>query len=332
MIGMVRALIADPDLPNKVRAGRAGEVRMCLGLSECHHIGRHRVPMTCAVNAAAAREDELAIVPAAAPKTVVVVGAGPAGMEAARVAALRGHHVYLADAHRRLGGTPGVLALDPNRRNLHDLAAYFETQFRTLGVELMLGNRVTAEELIEFAPDAVVVATGGRPFVPAVPGIGAGNVVTALDVLQGASTREGVLVVGGLDNHLAAPTIAEFLADQGKQVEMISERFDFADGAEDGTRLPLAERLFAKGVQVSLMHRLERVDGSGATVRSVFASAAERRLDGVSVVLACGLVPDNDLARALEGHIAEVHVVGDALAPRRIMHATLEGARAAHAL
>jgi NADPH-dependent 2,4-dienoyl-CoA reductase/sulfur reductase-like enzyme len=253
-------------------------------------------------------------------------------MEAARVAALRGHHVYLADASRRLGGTPAVLALDPNRRNLHDLAAFFETQFRSLGVELMLGNRVTAEELVEFAPDAVVVATGGTPFVPDVPGIDSPNVVTALDVLRGAPTSDRVLVVGGLDNHLAAPTIAEFLADQGKRVEMISERFDFADGAEDGTRLPLAERLFDKRVTVSLLHRLECVDGAGAVVRPSFASATARRVDDATVVLACGLVPDGRLAHGLTGHIPEVHVVGDALAPRRIMHATLEGARVAHAL
>src|SRR5690606_20177441 len=124
MVGMVRALIADPHLPNKAREGRADEIRMCLGMSECHAIGPHRVPVTCAVNAAAAREAEMEITPADVPKTVVVVGAGPAGMEAARVAALRGHHVYLADARRTLGGTPAVLALDPNRRNLRDHAVY----------------------------------------------------------------------------------------------------------------------------------------------------------------------------------------------------------------
>src|SRR6185295_14897798 len=97
LVGMVRALIADPELPNKAREGRAGEVRMCLGMSECHHIGRHRVPMTCAVNAAAGREEEMAVTPAAIRKAVVIVGAGPAGLEAARVAGLRGHKVYLCD-------------------------------------------------------------------------------------------------------------------------------------------------------------------------------------------------------------------------------------------
>ena len=117
---MVRALVADPELPRKALEGRAGEVRMCLGLSECHYIGRRRlwVPMTCAVNAAAAREAEMDIVRTETPKTVLVVGAGPAGLEAARVAALRGHKVFLCDRERAIGGTVRILAMDPNRRNL----------------------------------------------------------------------------------------------------------------------------------------------------------------------------------------------------------------------
>ena len=331
MIGMVRALIADPDLPNKARAGRTTEIRMCIGMSECHHIGPHRVPITCAVNAAAAREAEMEIVATDSPRTVVVVGAGPAGMEAARVAALRGHHVYLADARRSLGGTPAVLALDPNRRNLRDHAAFFDVALRAAGVELMLGNVVTADELAAFAPDVVVVATGGATLIPEVPGIDQANVVTALDVLRGATTRERVLVVGGLDAHLGAPTVAEFLADNGRQVEMISEQFDFTRGAEDATRLPLMHRLMTKGVVVSLLHRLVRVDDGAAWVMQSF-TRQERRITDITVVLACGLVPSDGLARQLVGRVREVHVIGDALAPRRIMHATLEGARVAHAL
>jgi 2,4-dienoyl-CoA reductase-like NADH-dependent reductase (Old Yellow Enzyme family)/thioredoxin reductase len=331
LIGMVRALIADPDLPNKARSGRPEDVRMCLGLSECHHIGPYRTPLTCAVNAAAAREDEMEIVPAARPKTVVVVGAGPAGLETARVAALRGHHVYLAERRRQIGGTPALLAVDPNRRNLRDHAAFFEPQLTRLGIEMMLGNEVTAEEMIAFAPDVVVVATGGRPLVPDVPGIDGSNVRGALDVLAGRPPVGATLVVSGFDNHLAGPTIAEFLADNGCTVELISERLDFAGGVEDGTRFVMMQRLLHKGVTVSLLHRLVAVDAGGAVVSGTF-SGEERRLEEVTVVLACGLVPDDSLASALHSRLPEVHVIGDALAPRRIMHATLEGARAARAI
>src|SRR5262249_19373166 len=256
MVGMVRALIADPELPRKAREGRADEIRMCLGISECHHAGAHRVPVTCAVNAAAAREAEMEIRPAAAPKTVVVVGAGPAGMEAARVAALRGHLVYLCDAEREIGGTVRILALDPNRRNLRDHAAYFQPLLQRLGVELMLGNTVSADELVEFGADAVVVATGGTPVVPPADGIDGRNVVTALDAPRGrAPLGTNALAVAGRDSDLGAPTIAEFLADSGRHVEMIGEQVDFARAAEDVTRFTLLHRLKTKGVAVSMVMR-----------------------------------------------------------------------------
>jgi 2,4-dienoyl-CoA reductase-like NADH-dependent reductase (Old Yellow Enzyme family) len=332
MVGMVRALIADPELPNKAREGRADEVRMCLGMSECHYIGMHRVPMTCAVNAAAGREAELEVTPAASARTVLVVGAGPAGMEAARIAALRGHHVYLCDRERALGGTPRILARDPNRRNLRDHAVYFERELRRLGVELLLGEEVTAETVVEFAPDAVVVATGGLPLIPDVPGVDQPNVVTGLAVLRGDATVRGrAVVAGGLDNHVGAPTIAEFLADQGVEVEYLSEQMDFAHGAEDGTRIPLMHRMLGKGVRVSMMHGLARVDGGGCEVIDTFTRRT-RRVEDATVVLACGLVADDRLARELRGSVGELHVVGDSLAPRRMMHATVEGARVGMAL
>ncbi len=334
MVGMVRALVADPELPNKARQGRADEVRMCLGMSECHYIGMHRVPMTCAVNAAAGREAEMAITPAAVSRTVLVVGAGPAGMEAARVAALRGHRVYLCDRERALGGTPRILARDPNRRNLRDHAVYFERELRRLGVELLLGEAVTADAVVEFAPDVVVVATGGRPLIPDALGVDQPNVVTALAVLRGDATVQGrAVVVGGLDNHVGAPTVAEFLADQGVEVEFLSEQMDFAHGAEDGTRLPLMHRMLTKGVRVSMLHRLWRVGDGGCEVMQTFTRET-RRVDDCTVVLACGLVADDTLARHLRGSGSdiEMHVVGDSLAPRRMMHATVEGARVGMAL
>jgi 2,4-dienoyl-CoA reductase-like NADH-dependent reductase (Old Yellow Enzyme family)/thioredoxin reductase len=331
MVGMVRALIADPELPRKAREGRVTEIRMCLGLSECHAIGAHRTPLTCAVNAAAARERELTVTVAPDRKTIVVVGAGPAGMEAARIAAARGHHVYLADKRRTIGGTPALLALDPNRRNLRDHAAYFDVELHRLGVELVLGNEVTADEMVEFGADAVVVATGGIPIVPDVAGIAGPNVVQALDVLRGTVVAGAVVVVGGYDKHLGPPTIAELLADRGCTVELISDHLDFASGVEDGTRLPLMQRLRAKRVRVSQLHRLAAV-GDGAVELLDTATRERRVVDGATVVLACGLAPDDRLASELAGRVPAVHVIGDALAPRRIMHATLDGARLATTL
>lgn len=331
LIGMVRALIADPELPSKVRSGRVNEVRMCLGLSECHYAGEHRTPIQCAVNAAAGREASIEIVPAREPKTVVVVGAGPAGMEAARVAAIRGHRVYLCDARREIGGTVRRLARDPNRRNLLDHTAYFDEQLRRLRVERLLGNPVAAEEVLEFGADAIVLATGAVPVVPELAA-GRDHVLTALDVLEaGTAPADRALVVGGLDAHLAGPTIAEYLADLGCEVEFISEQLDFASGAEDATRIVVMDRLVRKGVRVSLSTRLTATDDRGATVRELF-SGRERRIADAAVVLACGAAPRTELALQLRGCGTPLYVIGDALAPRRLIHATAEGNRVGSAL
>jgi len=328
MVGMVRALIADPDLPNKMRSGKADEVRMCLGMSECHHIGRFRVPMTCAVNAAAGREEELTLEPAPEPKTVVIVGAGPAGLEAARVAATRGHKVYLCDEEKRIGGTIRWLANDANRRNLLDHTVYYERILTDLNVELVLGHRVTAEDVRGFEAHAVVVATGARPLVPDVPGIGGASILTAEAVFRGAALPTGpILVVGGLDTHLAGPTVAELLADRGHEVILINEQVDFAAAAEDGTRFTILDRLKRKRVQIVMCRRLVGIDGGAALTVDTFGARDVHRLTAVSIVLACGLLPNDEIYRQLKGDIAELHLIGDAIAPRRLMHATVEGAR-----
>jgi thioredoxin reductase len=258
------------------------------------------------------------------------VNAVLAGSEVALISLNEAQLTRLAARGAR-GRAVAGLARDPNRRNLRDHAAWFEEELRRLGVQLVLGNVVTANELVDFEADVVVVATGARPLVPDVPGIADPRVVTALDVLDGAPVGSAALVVGEFEKHLGPPTVAEFLADGGAGVELVSQQFDFASGAEDGTRLPLRQRLARKGVTVSLLHRLVEVDGTGAVVEDTL-TRERRHLTGVTVVLACGSVPDDRLAKDLRGRIPEVHVVGDALAPRRMMHATLEGARVALAI
>ena len=333
IVGMVRALIADPDLPNKARAGKADEIRPCLAMSECHFIGERRTPVTCAVNPAAGREDELALRPLQGkPKSVVIVGAGPGGMEAARVAALRGHVVYLADEAPFIGGTPRLLAADPNRRILRDQSAYYETLFKQLEVTLSLGARVSADDLAEFGADVVVIATGGSQIIPEIPGIDGPDVVTAMEMLKTPTLcRAQALVVGGLDSHIAGATIAEFLADRGVAVEYINEHMDFAHGAEGVTRIDLMRRLSRKGVGMKMSTALVRVGDGCAEIENTLSNKRER-LQDVTIVLACGVIADDSLARELGNRVPELHVIGDALAARRIMHAVLEGARVANSI
>lgn len=327
MAGMVRALIADPELPRKAKDGRLQDIRHCLGLNECHYIGPERKPVMCAVNPAAGREAEMELVPAPVSRRVLVIGAGPAGMEAARSAALRGHRVTLMDRNDALGGTVRILAMDPNRGVLAELPRFMERELRRGGVDVRLGQEVTVDTVLQIEPDVVVVATGGKAHVPKVPMMEPWMFVIDTQVLlRRARIGRKVLVVGEMDNHVAGATVAEFLADQGKEVELVSEQMDFAPGAEQATRFVLMKRLLAKGVTVSLMTRLERIDEDGAVLLHTF-SRQERCAVVDTIVVAAGRRADDALAEALRDQVHELHLIGDCLAPRRIMHATLEGAR-----
>jgi 2,4-dienoyl-CoA reductase-like NADH-dependent reductase (Old Yellow Enzyme family)/thioredoxin reductase len=324
MIGLTRALIADPRIVEKVRTGRAGDVTPCVGGNECHY-GR---TVACAVNPAAGREEELASVPATSPRQVLVVGAGPAGMECARVAARRGHRVRLVDEAVELGGTLRVVGSDPNRR---EFLAYLDSvarQLDALGVDIQLGCRLTADASAVDDADAVVLATGSTPWIPPVPGIERSHVVTSLDVLQGrASVGSSVVVVGGLDDHLPPLTTADFVADGARRVTLLAEPMVAGEAIEAATLFALTRRLLEKAVELEPMTALHAVGDGSVVVRNTLTNAT-RVIEGVdTVILACGRRPRRELAAALARRGRPFSLIGDCLSPRRLVHATLDGAR-----
>jgi NADPH-dependent 2,4-dienoyl-CoA reductase/sulfur reductase-like enzyme len=221
---MGRALHADPELPNKAAAGRFEDIAPCVGCNiGCMGTVVQGGQATCIVNPAAGREKEMAILPAARPKRVLVAGGGPAGLEAARVAALRGHQVTLYEKERKLGGQVNLASVPPLMQELSQLIKYLAVQVRKAGAKVEVGKEVTPELVDEIKPDVVIVATGGRPMVPQnIPGIDKNPVVTAHEVLAGhkASMARKVIIVGGgmvgcetadflalpSDNFAAAPT------------------------------------------------------------------------------------------------------------------------------
>ncbi len=328
MVGMVRALIADPDFIIKARDGRAHEIRKCIANNECHALHDAQRPIRCAVNAAATQEDRLSIEPTETRKRVLVVGGGPAGMEAARVAAERGHQVSLYEKGESLGGTLNVITRDPDRRNMADFTRYLEGQLERLGVVVHTGVEMIPETVVEQAPDAVVVAVGAVPFVPALPGLDGGNVVTAVDVLLGtARVGNRVVVVAGLEEHLPPLSIAGFLAGKGKQVEVISEMLVAGHGIEMRTLHPLTRRLLEQGVALTPLTKLKAVEGDALLVANSY-TYEERRIEGVdTVVLACGGEAAIGLAAELKGRVPELFSIGDCLAPRRLIHAVVDGFR-----
>ena len=333
LVGMTRALIADPEMPTKALDGRLEDIRVCVGASEgC--IGRLRQgkAITCVQNPVIGREAELGeIRPAVRPKRVVVVGGGVAGLEAARVAALRGHRVTLLEAGRALGGQVLAAARAPKREDYAVIATWLAGQVRKVGVEVRLNAAAGAAEVLAEAPDAVIVATGATPRLPEIPGVGLPHVSTTVDVLLGRVAPGRRCVVVDEDGHFAAPTAADFLAGRGCDVTVVTRYFMVGEDIDEGIRSDLYARLFGQGVRLVPLTVATEVLPGGVRTRHTF-SGAEAVLDADTVVFAFGGKANDGLFHELEGRVRELRLVGDAYSPRRIHDAILDGTRAARAL
>ena len=334
VVGMTRALIADPELPRKAREGRLDDIRRCVGANEgCIDRIYQGKAVTCVQNPATGREGELGdLRRAPTTKHVVVVGGGVAGLEAARVAALRGCRVVLMEKAVELGGQILLAARAPARAEYAGIVRFLANQVRKLGVDVRLGTEATAALVLGEHPDAVVVATGSHPHIPPVPGSDGKHVVTDRDVLGGEATvGSQVVVIDDVHTEQALST-AELLLDQGKRVEVISPLFYVGQDIGVTSIAPLYTRLYTKGVVLTPCSELRAVEGSTVVVRNVF-SGAERRIESVdTVVLATGSRSTDALYRALKGQVPALYAAGDCVAPRGVHQAILDGIRAARAI
>jgi len=334
VVGMTRALIADPELPQKAREGRLDDVRTCVGANEgCIDRIYQGRPVTCVQNPATGREAELGEVRAAAkPKKVIVVGGGVAGLEAARMAAARGHRVVLFEKTAELGGQVLLAARAPARAEYAGIVRFLAAQVRKAGVEVRLEVEATAPAVLAERPDAVIVATGSHPFVPPVPGSDGKHVVTDRDVLAGeAKVGASVVVVDDVHTQEALST-AELLLEQGRRVEVISPLFYVGQDIGVTSIAPLYKRLFTRGAVLTPGTELRAVEGSAVIVANVYSSA-ERRIEGVdTVVLAAGSRSTDSVYRALKGQVAELYAAGDCVAPRGVHQAILDATRIARAI
>jgi len=334
VVGMTRALIADPDLPRKALESRFDDIRTCVGANEgCIDRIYQGKPVTCVQNPATGREAELAEVRAATtPKKVVVVGGGVAGLEAARMAAVRGHRVVLFEKAPELGGQVLLAARAPERSEYVGIVRFLAAQVRKLAVDVRLAVEATPSAVLAERPAAVVIATGSHPFVPPVPGSDGKHVVTDRDVLAGeAKVGTSVVVVDDVHTQEALST-AELLLSQGKRVEVISPLFYVGQDVGVTSIAPLYRRLFTAGVVLTPGTELRAVEGSSVIVANVY-SGLERRIEGVdTVVLAAGSRSTDALYRALKGHVAELYAVGDCVAPRGVHPALLDATRIARAI
>ncbi len=330
LVSMNRAIMADPEMPAKALEGRFDDIRKCVACNEC--IGRFRdgLPIACTVNPEMGREGEMAeLVPVEQPRRVMVVGGGPAGLEAARVAALRGHRVSVYERGPELGGQTLLTLQAPGRQELEEIARYCSHQLRNMEVALHVGTEAIAELVEREAPDVVLIATRSTPVEPQIERRDDAHVVDARDVLAGdAKPGKHVVVVAG-EQHIQALSTADFLAERGHEVEVVTSALYAGTQLEAGTHEAVYRRLLGKNVTITPLTEVRAVCGRTVAVTNTLTNA-ERQVDGVdTVVLAFGGQSGDALARALEGGGRDVHVIGDAFAPRRLMDAIYEGTLAA---
>ncbi|WP_233517780.1 mycofactocin system FadH/OYE family oxidoreductase 2 [Geodermatophilus marinus] len=333
LVGAVRAQVADPAWAAKALAGRAGEIRRCLGCNqECvGAVGLGRA-LGCVTNPRAGREAPL---PVPARRRVLVVGGGPAGLRTAATAAQRGHEVTLLEQGRVLGGAVRTAAAGPGRGGLLPLVEDLARECARAGVALRTGVRATAAGVLGAAPDAVVLATGARAAPPAWAA-GAEGVLDVRDVLGGRVRPAGrVLVVDELGG-AAAPSVAELLAARGCRVELVTAALVVGQDLGPLLELPRWRRRAAElGIRLTPEVVVTAVDGGTVALLHHPTGAVQARAVDAVVVAAPGVADDalwHELRRGPGDGGPEVHRVGDCLAPRRASAATRDGERVGAAL
>lgn len=335
LVGVVRGQIADPDFVNKARAGQSSQVRTCLSCNqEC--VGRMGLGrwLGCTENPRAGRESVPLPMPRRRGRTVMVVGGGPAGLQAAATAAQRGHAVTLFERERRLGGQILTASVVSVRRELADLVRNLESECRRSGVTIELGVGADLAIVEERAPDVVVIATGARPVRPTWAG-GSERVVSVRDVLDGRVLPSGtVLVYDELGFHQGT-SVAEFLADRGCAVTIATNGMVVA---QDLSVTLDFEGWNRRAFEKSIVQRTDLMVTSVSTGASPLVSLVHLPTGVVEevavdwVVFATPQEPVDELWNSLQGSSFEIFRIGDALSPRRSHAAVIEGHRAALAI
>lgn len=321
-----RALVADPQFPNKAMGGKVDDICKCIACCRCEEsILKPPVsPMVCSVNPAVGKEKkfELGLKPETKRKKVLVIGGGPGGMEAAIVAVQRGHDVTLWESSDSLGGQLNIAGIPPGKGEINNFTDYLIRQLNKLKVTVELEKEATTEMILEFSPDVVILAVGPKPVIPKIKGAERKKYVFFNDILSGkAAVGTRVIVSGG--SFVGCET-ADFLAEQGKKVTIISGLPELAPEMYYPYADLLVQRLKDNGVEAFTGIKGREITDKGMEI--IDREGKRISLEADDIVIAAGSVADKSLFESVKDKIPEVYEAGDCVEARRLQEATSEGA------
>ena len=335
MVGMTRAHIADPEIVRKARENRPDDIRLCIGCNQgCAHMIHQRQPMTCVQNPAVGYEDTRGVLPLLGkvkqPRHVMIVGGGPAGMEAAVTAAQRGHKVHLYEQSDRLGGQINTLVRVPERSDYYDVVRWREHMLEKLGVTVHLHTTITDALVREINPDVLLVATGSKPVTMPINGLDPAKALTVEDALHNpAQVGDNVLLLDK-DGHYRATATAEYLAQRGKTVTLLTANPDVGTDIPKINLVGVNERFAKYGIRVLTHASITHADGDSIHYRQRGFVDHLAHVD--TVVMALPRVANTQRHDALRQAAPDVRFIGDCLAPRRALDAIWDGHQAAWAI